>query len=202
MFSNAAGFVLTGGKSSRMGRDKALLELGGQPLAVRIAERLRPVVGEVALISNLGRHGQLGLRVFADRVAGRGPLGGIVTALENTRCDWNLIVACDLPFLDTGFLRVLLERAVMDSEADAVVPKTADGWQPLCAAYHRRCLPILEIFLASDNPKVARTFEYLNVRIMAPDELEKFAFPARLFENMNTPEDYREAGRLLKGTAG
>lgn len=197
--SLAAGFVLTGGQSRRMGRDKALLELAGQPLVLRTLERVRPVVAEVALVGAPERYAHLGVPTLADCQPSRGPLGGIVTALAVSRHDWNLVVACDLPYVETRFLEFLLEQATTSPEADAVIPQTRDNWQPLCAAYHRRCLPVFERVLAEGNPKIARAFSEVRVRAITAEELEQFAFTERMFKNMNTPEDYQEAQRLLGG---
>jgi len=191
-----AGFVLTGGESRRMGRDKALLEIGGRPMALRMVERVRPLVAEVALVGAPERYGHLGVPVLADCEAGRGPLAGIVTALRATRLDWNLIVACDLPFLEASFLDMLLSEA--NDEYDAVVPRPADGWQPLCAAYHRRCLPAFERVLMSEYPKISVAFDSLRVRALVPGRLARFAFNPRMFKNMNSREDYEEAKRIIK----
>lgn len=195
----AGGFVLVGGGSSRMGRDKALLELAGQRVVWRVVERLRLAVVEVSLVGAPERYAHLGVPTLADRQPNRGPLGGIVTALAVSRHDWNLVVACDLPYLETRFLEFLLEQATASPEADAVVPQTRDNWQPLSAAYHRRCLPAFERVLAEGNPKIARAFSEVRVRAITAEELERFAFTERMFKNMNTPEDYQEAQRLLGG---
>lgn len=194
---SAAGFVLTGGQSRRMGRDKALLEVGGQPVVWRVVERLRLAVVEVFLVGAPERYAHLGIPAWGDRWADRGPLAGIVTALGVSRYDWNLVVACDLPYLETRFLEFLLEQAGATPEADAIVPQTQDTWQPLCAAYHRRCLSVFERVLAEGHPKIARAFSEVRVRAITPDELERFAFSERMFKNMNTPEDYAEAQRIL-----
>lgn len=193
----AAAYILTGGESRRMGGDKALLEIGGRPMALRMDELVRPLVAEVALVGAPERYGHLGVPVLADSEAKRAPLTGIVTALRATRHDWNLVLACDLPFLEAGFLEWLLSEASA-GEHDAVVPKPADGWQPLCAAYHRRCLPAFERVLASDHPKISVAFDALRVRALTPELLAKFAFDPRMFKNMNSPEEYEEARRILK----
>ncbi len=194
----AAGFVLTGGRSSRMGRDKALLELAGRPLALRTADTMRPLVDQVVLVGAPERCAHLGLPVLADRVAGKGPLAGMVTALAATAHEWNLVLACDLPYMETRALEVLLHLVASTPDVDAIVPRTSEGWQPLCAAYHRRCLPVFERVLDSDYPKIARAFRDLRVRELSSAELERFALSARMFKNMNTPEDYEEARRTLE----
>jgi molybdopterin-guanine dinucleotide biosynthesis protein A len=198
----AAGFILTGGESRRMGGDKALLELAGRPLVLHMVEKLRPLVSEVTLVGAPERYAHLGLPVLPDCEAGRGPVAGIVTALRATRHEWNLILACDLPFL----ARSLVELALNEGEAardncDAIVPQTEagpKGWQPLAAAYHRRCLPAFERVLASGRPKITDAYDDLRVRALTPEMLARFAFDPRMFNNVNSPENYEEAKRILK----
>src|SRR3990172_12388727 len=134
------GFVLVGGESRRMGRAKALLELDGVPLVLRAAELLRPHVAEVTLLGPPERFAHLGVRMLADRRPGRGPLEALCAALASSPCEWNLFLACDLPFLEGEFLGALVRRALA-GRAQAVVPRTSAGWQPLCAAYYQGCVP-------------------------------------------------------------
>ena len=111
---STAGFVLTGGRSSRMGRDKALLPIEGSLLVERTAERVRAAAGSVTLIGAPARYAHLGLPVLPDLVEDGGPGGpicGLHTALKTTRADWNLVVACDMPGLTAGFLSDLLAAA-------------------------------------------------------------------------------------------
>jgi molybdopterin-guanine dinucleotide biosynthesis protein A len=133
-----AGFVLVGGRSSRMGRDKALLPLNGLTLVEVLAGLVKSAAKTVRLIGPPDRYESLGFPVVADSVENCGPLGGVYTALSITRADWNLIVACDMPGLTADFLENLL-RAAEASEADCVVPAGTRGVEPLCAVYHRRC---------------------------------------------------------------
>src|SRR5205085_12446572 len=145
-YPEAAAFVLAGGGSSRMGRDKGLLELGGVPLVVRTVRLVQPLVGCVRVIAPAGRYPGLELDVLPDRdFAGverdgsrPGRLAGIATALESSPAEWNIILACDLPYLTTEWLDWLLARATV-SRAQAVVPRTGRGVEPLAAAYRRGC---------------------------------------------------------------
>jgi len=198
----AAGFVLTGGQSLRMGGDKALLPLAGRPLVLHMVEKLRPLVSEVMLVGAPERYAHLGLPVLPDCEAGRGPVAGIVTALRATRHDWNLVVACDLPLLDPRLFELDLNQATVAPDLyDAIVPQTEpgqEGWQPLAAAYHRRCLPAFERVLASHHPKISHAYGVLRVRALTPEELSRFAFDLRMFNNVNSPEDYDEARRILE----
>src|ERR1700687_4076457 len=111
-YGQVAGFILAGGVSSRMGRDKALLDFGGIPLIIHTARLLQPLVAEVTVVGSPGRYTKRGLRAIADNAEaqdapdgpGRGPLAGIAAALYATRSPWNLIVACDLPYLSAKWL--------------------------------------------------------------------------------------------------
>ena len=133
-----AGFVLVGGNSSRMGRDKALLPLNGVALAGHIASQVLLAAGDVTLVGRPERYEALGYPVLEDRVMGCGPLGGVYTALCATQAEWNLIVACDMPEVTVAFMAALLDAAAA-SGADCLVPQGEAGLEPLCAVYHRRC---------------------------------------------------------------
>lgn len=180
-----------------MGRDKALLEIGGVPLALRAARLLEPLVADVTLIGDPRRYVALGVRVVPDDEPNLGPLGGIATALRVAATPWNLIVACDLPFLTREWLGFLLERATA-SQADALLPSSAEGHaEPLCAAYHRRCEPAIRAALARGVRKVTDGLAGLRVAQMPHTEWKQFDSRGRLFKNMNSPADYEEARAIL-----
>jgi molybdopterin-guanine dinucleotide biosynthesis protein A len=135
--TSRAGFVLAGGASRRMGRDKALLPLGETTMIEKIAAAVRGAAGNVTLIGPLERYAHLGLTVIPDEIENCGPLGGLYTALRATKADWNVLVACDMPGVSEDFLKQLLEAAEA-SGADCLVPETGGKLDPLCAVYHRR----------------------------------------------------------------
>jgi molybdopterin-guanine dinucleotide biosynthesis protein A len=132
-----AGFVLAGGASRRMGRDKALLPIGGVTMVEQIAARVRGAAGNVTVIGSPEKYGHLGLDVVADEIENCGPLGGLYTALRLTDADWNLLVACDMPDVTLDFLTGLFEAAE-GVDADCVVPEIDGKIDPLCAVYHAR----------------------------------------------------------------
>jgi molybdopterin-guanine dinucleotide biosynthesis protein A len=139
----SSGFVLAGGASKRMGRDKALLPYGGTTLVEHVAKTVREAAGSVALIGHPDRLGHLGLPVFPDELPDCGPASGIYTALRVTETDWNLVVACDMPAVTADILRELFRRAET-TERNCVAAIGPYGQpEPLCAVYHRRCLPAL-----------------------------------------------------------
>ncbi|MCX6627547.1 MAG: molybdenum cofactor guanylyltransferase [Candidatus Solibacter sp.] len=172
-----SGYVLAGGRSSRMGRDKARLPFRGGDLAGAVAAAVASAAGNVTLV------GHLDLAAIPDRYPGEGPLGGILTALHHTSTDWNLIVACDMPQVSATFLGELLARA-MRSSADVLLPCGPDGLpQPLCAVYHRRALAALEDPFARGVRKVTAALAGLAVERLEVAELS-------LFQNVNAPEDW------------
>ncbi len=199
-FEQAAGFILAGGQSSRMGRDKALLEFGGVPLLVRTARLLEPRVAAVTVIGPAERYAALGLRVVPDDHPGLGPLGGLATALRISRSEWNLVVGCDLPYLTGMWLDWLIARAV-DSLADAVVPESARGLEPLCAMYRGRCAGVLADALARDVRKLTDAVAALAMEKIPAAQWKAFDSSGALFRNMNTSADYEEARARLEGKA-
>ena len=148
-YSQVAAFLLAGGVSSRMGREKGLLEFGGEPLIVRTARMIEPLVTEVTVVGPPERYAALGLRTIADQGLGgreriapvRTPLVGIATALSATKMPWNLILACDLPYLTAVWLDWLLSRAVDSSAQNCgnALRELLKDFEPLAAVYRREC---------------------------------------------------------------
>ena len=182
-----------------MGEDKGLLEFGGVPLVVHLARRIRPLVACVTLVGAPRRYARLGLPTIPDpQAAGRGskircgPLAGIAAALAATRSPWNLILACDLPYLSPGWLGWLLERA-MKSSAQAVIPRTKRGLEPLAGVYRRECDRVIEAALARGERKVVAVLEELRIERVYPREWCPHDPEGLVLKNMNAPADYDEA---------
>jgi len=184
-FVSVSGWVLVGGASTRMGRDKALIEIDGKPLAVAVAEALAVVCESVALVGDPERYATLALPVISDRQRGAGPLSGIEAALGATRSDWNLIAACDMPSLNASLLRKLAPT-VSD---DAAIPRYPDGRiEPLCAMYHRRCHSAAAEALAAGLRRISDFIARLRVRYVQVTDPQPFL-------NLNTPEDLEKYSR-------
>lgn len=179
-----AGYVLAGGASRRMGRDKALLADGGEPLVVRVVNVVREAAGQCAVVAPVGRYEGLGVAVVSDLWPGEGPLGGILTALECGVAEWNLVVAVDMPFLETGYLRMLLDEAQRIGRS--LAPVHADGGlEPLCGVYHSGDLEKLRAFFAGGGRRVKDALR----------EIEVATVPAvsTVLRNVNTPEQWEAA---------
>ena len=180
---DSAGYVLVGGRSSRMGRDKALLPFRGGALVQSVAQAVSAAAGSATLVGDPVRYAGLRYPVIPDLYPGEGPLGGILTALRNSSADWNLITACDMPQLDPEVLRGLLKTAA-EAGADALLPVGPEGRpEPLCALYHRSCLEPFAAAFAAGMRKVTAALE--TVRTVRLPMAE-----ASLFQNVNTPEEW------------
>jgi molybdenum cofactor guanylyltransferase len=193
-----AGFVLAGGESSRMGQDKALLVIAGEPLVMRTARMVESAAGETTVVGNPEAYRALGLHAASDDWPSAGPLGGIATALGATKASWNLVVACDLPYLTPAWLNYVIARA-RASQADAVMAMNARGAEPLCAMYHKRCEPALRMELERGTRKLTDALQAILVEMIAPLEWKAFDSGGLLFKNMNSPADYDEARARLEG---
>lgn len=180
----ASGFVLAGGRSKRMGREKALLPYRGKTLVEHVASAVREAAGSVTLIGEPAKFGHFGLPVIADSVPSCGPAGGIYTALRETATDWNLILACDMPGISPEILRELLREAET-TECSCVAATVSDGQpEPLCAVYHRRSLPVLGRAIQNNRLKMRDLLDEIG---WAPVPVAPEALA-----NVNTPEQWSE----------
>ena len=195
-FQNVAGFVLAGGASQRMGQDKALLELGGVPMVLRAARLVQPFVVSVAVVAPLGRYAEFDLNILPDRWPGAGPLGGIATALGATSVEWNLILGCDLPYLSAAWMAWFVSRA-RESAAQAVVPESSRGLEPLAAMYHRSCGASLVSTVQKGVRRVTEGLSQIQFERIRAAEWREIDPEGLLFENMNTLGDYAEARRRI-----
>jgi molybdopterin-guanine dinucleotide biosynthesis protein A len=192
------GFVLAGGKSSRMGQDKALMQLGGKQLVLRATEILRPFVREITLLAPADRYKNLGLPVVADKWQGQGPLAAVCTGLLSSNTEWNIFLACDLPLVSRQFMQLLVQR-VRTTHSDAVVPRTEDGWQPLSAAYHSRCRRTFTRAVQEGWRNIIRLFDEVRVEAITHDEMLSAGLSHVELANANTPEDWERIAELSKG---
>ena len=185
--------IMAGGKSKRMGQDKAWIELDGEPLIRRVANVLAQVADEVIVVANDPKYATLGLRVVPDRFPGGGALGGIATGVSAATHDRVLVAACDMPFLSVEVWRVLLDHRY---EADVVIPKIGGEFETLHALYTKACVASMERSLAAGKLRVISFFD--EVRVQAIEERElRIADPTlRSFTNVNTPEELASALRV------
>jgi molybdopterin-guanine dinucleotide biosynthesis protein A len=181
------GFVVAGGLSRRMGRDKALLPWGGATLLDHALDRLRRICGRVFILAGPDRrYEDHGAPVLLDSARGAGPLAGLVAGLAQLGDEPGLFLAVDLPEVPVALLAHLVARA---AAADAVVPLSTGGPEPLCAAYGKACLAPARRRLAAGEFKMTSFWPDVRVAQVSPDEWGRFGPPETLFRNLNTPND-------------
>jgi molybdopterin-guanine dinucleotide biosynthesis protein A len=187
--------ILAGGKATRLqGRDKSALVLGGESILTRQLRELAQVTGDVMIVGGHPSRERIGTaRVVTDRIRESGPLGGLHAALAEALGTALVVVACDMPNISAPFLSHLL---TLTCEADVVVPKTAGGYHPMCAAYTRACLEPVTRRLADGRLKMTGLFEDVRVRIVTAQEIGAFGDPDQLLANVNTPDEYLELESL------
>jgi molybdopterin-guanine dinucleotide biosynthesis protein A len=196
-YPEITGFVLAGGSSKRMSRSKAHLLIGHETMVERQIHLLRSLCRSVALLGPPEEFKDIGVPVLADRFAGRGPLAGLYTGLLNTRTEYNLFLSCDLPFMRATFLRYLCERA-LECGADATVPESREHhFHPLCAVYRRRARWGIRASLLAGQNKVSSFFWRVRRQVLTTVEIARAGFGLRVFDNMNTPEDYEAVKKWI-----
>jgi len=186
------GVIQAGGRSTRMhGEPKALLEVGGRRIIERVLDVVRGAVDDVLLVTNTpDLYAWLGLPMVADRYAEGGSLGGIYTGLSAASGDGVFTVACDMPFLDPAVARLVVDRA---PEADVVIPTVGGQYETLHACYARACLLPMERRLAQGQLKITGFFPEVRVLEIPEEAVARLADPARVFMNVNTPDELRRA---------
>ena len=194
-YSKVSGVALAGGMSRRLGRNKAVEKIGGESLIERVVGRLSQVSSEtIVVVAEESRAGALdlppGVRTAADIYPGSGSLGGIFTGLSAARGDYGIVVACDMPFLNTDLLRFMLDIA---SDYDVVVPRLNGRPEPLHAVYSKSCLEPIEQRLKRKDLKIALFFDEVRVAFIEEDDIDRMDPHHLSFFNVNTQEDLDKA---------
>jgi molybdopterin-guanine dinucleotide biosynthesis protein A len=192
---SVTGFVLAGGKSSRMGQDKAFLELGGRTLLAHALEQVRAVTGNTWIVGSAAKFACFG-PVVEDVFPACGPLGGIQAALTAAVTDLNLITAVDMPFIQVDFLNYLIAQA-RSSNAMVVVPRAGGKLQPLCAIYRRNFVEVAERSLRAGKNKVGSLFAEIQTLVIEEPELQRSGFNEEMFRNLNTEQEWQQAKQKL-----
>ncbi len=186
-----AAYILTGGRSSRMGTDKAFLAIGAQTLVERALTVAASVSPQVAIVGDPPKFSKYGT-VIQDVFRDAGPLAGIHAALVQSSAELNLMLAVDMPFVSQALLEFLFACAA-STDALVTVPRTGRGFQPLCAVYRIDFAKAAEQALRAGNYKIDAAFPGLPTRVIEESELQAAGFSAQLFMNVNTPEDMQAA---------
>jgi len=181
------GIILAGGKSSRYGRNKAFVEVGGIRLIERVIRVMRSVFPHLILITNSPHeYAYLQLPMVEDLIKGLGPIGGIFTGLEAISDEAGFFVACDMPFLNS---RLIHHMVSMRDDFDAVLPRL--GWkiEALHALYSKRCLPAIKEAIDKKEYQIIKFFNKIQLRYLDEDEIRAYDPKLRCFFNVNRPEE-------------
>ena len=187
-----AAFVLAGGKSTRMGEDKAFVVLDGLTLLDRALDAARAVTSDVSVVGDATKFAEFA-PVVEDVFRKCGPLGGVHAALLASRAELNLMLAVDVPFVSPTLMEFLIARA-KHSEALVTVARVAGRFQPLGAVYRREFAGVAEKALRAGKYKIGALFEDCATQVIEEAELAAAGFSATMFRNLNTPEELRAAG--------
>jgi molybdenum cofactor guanylyltransferase len=189
----AAAIILSGGKSSRMGTNKALLKINEKTNIERISDRLKPLFDDIILVTNdLEQYEFLGLKIVSDQFPGMGPLAGVHAGLKASEYETNVIVACDMPFVSGELAQALVDKS---SDYDAVIPVINGKQQPLFAVFQKRAAIEVEQCIKQERLRMKHLLDRLNVLYVTEKDLEinSSLDLERVFFNMNHPNEYEEA---------
>ncbi|MFD2446837.1 molybdenum cofactor guanylyltransferase [Bacillus sp. CGMCC 1.16607] len=182
---NVTGIILAGGKSSRMGTNKALLRIDHTTVIEKIVEEMKAVTTELIVVTNhFEDYEFLGLPLVADLRKNMGPLAGLEAGLMASSNENNLIIACDMPFVSQTLAKTLIQHL---EHFDAVVPRIEGKLNPLFAAYRKSCLEEIQHSLDDNQLKMRSFLDRIKLKIIDDESLQMALF------NMNTPEEYEKA---------
>ncbi len=194
--------VLAGGKGLRLGRkDKALETVDSKSLLQRVVSQISPFSDDIIIVTARGKsfsrfNSGSGIRVIADAYPGRGALVGLGTGLAASNSWYNLVVACDMPFLNQALLRYMLE---LSAGFDLVIPRVGGLVEPLHAVYSKNCLAPVESLLERGERRFSPLFGMVKVRYVEAEEIDRFDPEHLSFFNVNTEADLERAKQLAKG---
>lgn len=197
MFETVSIAILAGGQSSRMGRNKAFVKLGGIPIIERVIGRVSELGDDLMIIANSPEaYAHLGLPVYPDLIPGKATLGGLYTAIAQAKGAHTLVVSCDQPFLNPDLLHYLLS---LRHGYDVVVPLNWENYpQSMHAVYSKNCLEPIHQRLKADRLKVIGFFSEVRVLEVSGEQIDQFDPHRYSFINVNTPEELAQAQQLVR----
>ena len=190
MKKDMTGIILAGGKNSRMGINKAFLEIDGTRLIDNILAVYQKIFSEIIIVTNdpLSYTEFSETLIVTDIYKEKGALGGIYTGLFYATYDYSFVTACDMPFLNEDFIIYLTGQA---GKHDIIVPELPEGFQPLHAIYSRNCLSHIKKLLIADKLKIAGFYKEVRLLSIPEEKIKPFNKDGCLFLNVNTPEDLK-----------
>jgi molybdopterin-guanine dinucleotide biosynthesis protein A len=196
-FFGMTSIILAGGKSSRLGKNKALQVIEGKSLIQRVVDRLAMLSTEIIIATGRGEaipcSSNVEIKTVADIYPEKGPLVGIYSGLMSSSSTQAIVVGCDTPFLSTGLLEYMTQ---IDSTFDVVVPRIKNKLEPLCAVYSKHCLAPTHRLLEQNELRIDKLFAMVRVKYIEENEINRFDPEHLSFFNINTPADMQRARKL------
>ena len=192
------GFVLTGGKSSRLGVEKGLMLFDRKPLVQHVLETLSVVVGEVFISANNPDYKQFSKPIIPDIVQGIGPMGGVYSCLMQSATDYNIFLSCDTPFVPSDLFLYLIKE--IDGHSCVVPVHDDEKTEPLCGIYSKQCADTFMEFISKGNYKMMDVLKAVDYHPVRVDESLPF-YNNHLFFNINTPADCKLAMQNLQNNS-
>ena len=192
--------VLAGGKGLRLGQDKTSEAIGGKSLLERVVSRLASFNSDILAVTASKRafprlNGYPRLKTVTDIYLDKGPLGGVYAGLKATDSFYNLVVACDMPFLNQALLRYMVQ---VSAGFDLVVPRLGELVEPLHAVYSKSCLAPIESLLKQGDLSMRQLFALVKVRYVEAEEIDRFDPEHLSFFNINNEADLERAKRIVR----
>jgi molybdopterin-guanine dinucleotide biosynthesis protein A len=192
------GIVLSGGENRRMGTDKAFLKVAGVPLIEHVLRSLKTVFHDLIIVTNTpDLYTDYRVTVVPDAFNMRGPLTGIYSGLMRSSTEYNFVVACDMPYLNTALISYM---AGLAEGHDIVVPSINGLLEPLHAVYRKRLIPLIEEQIKHDRRRIREMFEMVQMRYVTEQEIDRLDPGRKAFINLNTPKDYEEVAVRIENT--
>jgi len=194
---DASAIILAGGRSSRMGSNKALLKVGEESNIMRVRNRLQKDFSKIILVTNhFEDYRHLNLPMVSDYYPGQGPLAGIHAGLVYSSTPVNLVVACDMPFISSTLSRFLIEQIAED---DMVVPRQDGRLHTLFSVFKKSMVSVIETTLNNNKYRIQDLFSQVKVKIVEEEDMKKAEIDLEnSFFNMNTIEDYEQVKKLIE----
>lgn len=188
--------ILAGGESKRFGRNKVFLKINNEILIDQIVNKMRKLSNEVIIVTNAPeKFNYLNIKLIKDIIPNKGSLGGIYSGLLIAKNKSIILVACDMPFLNTSLLKHIISYS---KEYDVVIPKINNSFEPLHASYSKKCLQPIKNLIDVNNLKIIDFFKEVNVKFVEKNEIEKFDSDFLSIFNINTLEDLKIAKEKAK----
>lgn len=188
--------ILAGGKSSRMGFDKAFIKIKGIPIIKEQVRLLKTFFKKVIIVTNNPHKYKLrAVKVIRDIIPDKGPLGGVYSGLKASNSFYNFVVACDIPFINLKLIKYMISRRY---GFDVVVPKTQKGYEALFAIYSKNCIQPIYTILNTDDLRIKGVFAKVRLKEITEQQLKNFGDPNTLFMNINTKDDLCRISTYLR----